>query len=218
MSYRGVYVIEYAGPFLWIILLHFLRKQIYGFAEEYTFSQKMGLLMILGHYAKRILETLFVHRFANDTMPLKYVFRNCIHYWLYMNFTSYCVMMPMQNKRKLGLDSKKAQKILFVLFWIFQFLNFMTHMTLRNLRPPGSRARRIPHGWGFGYVSCANYFWELCCWITFHLATQNYGGTMFLLISFLQMMDWATQKHDRYLRDFGSKYPADRKAFIPFIY
>mmetsp|Transcript_15993 Transcript_15993/g.24803 ORF Transcript_15993/g.24803 Transcript_15993/m.24803 type:complete len:95 (+) Transcript_15993:707-991(+) len=94
----------------------------------------------------------------------------------------------------------------------------MTHMTLRNLRKPGQRGRRIPHGWGFGTVSCANYLWELCAWITFQLMTQNYGGSMFLLVSFLQMLDWASQKQERYIKDFGSKYPSNRKAFLPYIY
>ena len=95
MSYRGVYVIEYSGPLLWLVLCHFFRKQIYGFAEEYSFNQKLGLAMVLGHYIKRILETLFVHRFANDTMPLKNIFRNCLHYWCFMGFTIYCLMQPM---------------------------------------------------------------------------------------------------------------------------
>jgi len=137
IGYRTVYVIEYAGPLVILTLLHFLRKKFYGFTEEYSFNQKLGLLMVIGHYTKRILESLFVHRFANDTMPLQNVFRNCVHYWCFMGFTVYSLMLPMQNKRKWGLDSKKAQKILFCLFWFFQFMNFMTHVTLRNLRKPG---------------------------------------------------------------------------------
>ena len=31
------------------------------------------------------------------------------------------------------------------------------------------------------------------------------------------MLIWAKEKHRRYKKDFGDKYPRDRKAMIPFI-
>mmetsp|Transcript_15993 Transcript_15993/g.24801 ORF Transcript_15993/g.24801 Transcript_15993/m.24801 type:complete len:121 (+) Transcript_15993:299-661(+) len=108
MSYRGVYIVEYSGPLIILALLHWFRKQIYGFSEKYDLNQKLALIMVLGHYVKRILETIFVHRFANDTMPAKNVIRNCIHYWGFMAFTIYCVMQPQQNKKKWGLGGKTA--------------------------------------------------------------------------------------------------------------
>ena len=61
------------------------------------------------------------------------------------------------------------------LFCIFEFLNLMTHITLKNLRKPGTTERKIPHGWGFGMVSSANYLWEACAWITFCLQAQVLG-------------------------------------------
>lgn len=38
--------------------------------------------MVVAHYVKRILETRFVHVFSRDSMPIKRMFINCLHYWI----------------------------------------------------------------------------------------------------------------------------------------
>ena len=93
----------------------------------------------------------------------------------------------------------------------------MTHIVLKNLRAPGTTERKIPHGWGFGLVSSANYFWESCAWIVFCVQAQLIGGYIYLVAAIVQMAIWAAKKHKRYREEFPD-YPKNRKAMFPFIF
>jgi very-long-chain enoyl-CoA reductase len=86
ISWTTVFLIEYFGPILITGLLAVFQKQIYGESKPFTFNQKMGIGMVLGHYVKRELETLFVHRFSSETMPFFNVFKNSFHYWFIFGF------------------------------------------------------------------------------------------------------------------------------------
>jgi hypothetical protein len=48
---------------------------------------------------------------------------------------------------------------------------------VRNLRPPGSRTRAIPHGYGFGLVSFPNYFFESVAWAAVAYMSGSWAGT-----------------------------------------
>ena len=173
--------------------------------------------MVLLHYGKRELETLFVHRFSNATMPFFNVFKNSAHYWILMGFCSmYFLLHPDYTSPQWCTDT--IHWILFAMFCSFEFMNLMCHITLRNLRKPGSTERGIPKGWGFDMVSCANYFWESLCWLTFSVSTQCAGAYLFWIVSTVQMAAWAMKKHVAYKKDFGDKYPRGRKAMFPMIY
>jgi very-long-chain enoyl-CoA reductase len=81
-------------------------------------------------------------------------------------------------------------------------MNFMCHVTLKNLRSKleseeqDSKVaelklkskRGIPYvlfiildlklkGWGFGLVTCANYWWETCVWIAFAILVRCWTCT-----------------------------------------
>ena len=173
--------------------------------------------MVLFHYLKRELETLFVHRFSNDTMPFTNIFKNCGHYWVIFGFVNmYFFLHP--DYTAPAWASETTHIIFAGIFVVFEFLNLMCHITLRNLRRPGSSERGIPKGWGFGLVSCANYFWESLCWLVFAVQSQVIGAYVFFLVSTVQMMAWAVKKHKKYREDFKDAYPRNRKVMFPFVY
>ncbi|KAJ2646848.1 3-oxo-5a-steroid 4- dehydrogenase, partial [Coemansia sp. RSA 1285] len=129
ISWRTVFYIEYLGPMVRVYML------------------------VMGHFLKRELETGFVHRFSHGTMPLFNVFKNSFHYHILSGLNlAYWVYGPSSAEGTV-LAAKLGNPTLMAIFTgIFLFAelsNLSTHITLRNLRPPGTRVRRIPFGYGF---------------------------------------------------------------------
>ncbi|KAJ8283499.1 hypothetical protein COCON_G00023490 [Conger conger] len=171
------------------------------------------------HYVKRLLETLFVHRFSHGTMPLRNIFKNCTYYWGFAAWMAYYINHPLYTPPIYG---EQQVKMALIIFLFCQIGNFSIHIALRNLRPPGSKTRKIPYPtknpftWIFLLVSCPNYTYELGSWLGFTLMTQCVPVAFFTLVGFVQMTVWAKGKHRSYLKEFRD-YPALRSPIVPFI-
>jgi len=223
VSWTTVFLVEYGGPLLIFIinyaLAHLLKRELVG-------HQRLAFWLVVLHYSKREIETLFVHIFSNGTMPLKNIFKNSFHYWIL------CGVLISTELFFFWKDpgyTTEVQYGLAALFVLFEFLNLMCHITLRKLRSAsastekgGHTKRGIPNGWGFGLVSCANYLWESYAWLTFAALTRCYTAYLFFIVSTGQMLIWALKKHKNYKKEFNGedgkpKYPRNRKAMFPFV-
>nr|CAG4635569.1 EOG090X097L [Artemia franciscana] len=169
------------------------------------------------HYLKRILETLFVHRFSHATMPLRHLYRNCAYYWIFALYVAYHINHPLYTA------PSEKQVYASLAFWLFcETGNFSIHWLLRNLRPAGTKERRIPKPTGnpfttlFNVVSCPNYTYEAGSWIAFSIMTQCLPALLFTLAGFYQMTVWALGKHRNYKKEFKD-YPRNRKSIVPFV-
>eukprot|EP00762_Andalucia_godoyi_P002569 ANDGO_03314.mRNA.1 Very-long-chain enoyl-CoA reductase len=205
IGWRTVFLVEYAGPLFAYPIFYFW----FGASQP---VQQLALLLWTIHYAKRELETLFVHRFSKGTMPLMNIFKNSGYYWGFAAFVSYFVNHP--------LYTAPCQTMVIAgttLFAAAEFGNLVCHIMLRNLRPEGTRVRKIPRGFLFELVSCPNYTFEILAWIGFTIATQTVAAALFALVGAAQMTQWAIGKHRNYRKEFKD-YPKSRKIIIPFVF
>lgn len=100
-------------------------------------------------------------------MPVSNLFKNCSYYYGFAAYVAYFVNHPAYTS-----PPETQSLALFALALLFQFSNLRCHMILSNLRAPGEKGYKIPAGFLFNYITCANYFAEIMGWVCFSLATQ----------------------------------------------
>lgn len=220
IAWKTVFLVEYAGPLFIYALVSTRPWIIYGEkgqGTELSCTAKLALICWSVHYGKRLLETLFVHRFSHGTMPLRNLFKNCSYYWGFCLYVAYHVNHPLFTP-----PSQLLQIIGASLFALCEVGNLSTHILLRNLRPAGSTVRKIPvPDWNlfnklFNLVSCPNYTYEVGSWIGFTLMTSCVPAGLFTFAGFYQMAVWALGKHRNYVKEFKD-YPRSRKSIVPFL-
>ncbi|ORY77740.1 synaptic glyco protein SC2 [Protomyces lactucae-debilis] len=207
ISWRTVFVCEYAGP----LLIHPLI--FFGLYDKHSSAQYITLAMVMLHFLKREYETMFVHRFSAETMPFFNLFKNCAHYWIIGG----ALLAWFTYGPAYAVETWQFPKIAVFTFVMGEMCNLKTHKILRDLRRPGSTERRIPYGLGFDWVSCPNYFFEILCWVGISATTGSHAAWAFTIVSAAQMWQWSLKKHQRYLKEFPKDYPKDRKILIPFV-
>lgn len=219
ISWRTVFVIEYAGPIFIHPLVYALRPYIYSHAtSEGSQLQTLTLMMIVGHFVKRELETLFVHRFSSSTMPFRNVFKNSFHYWVLAgaNIAAWIYAPSAPTAKEPNLIIMFAGLIM---YGIGEMLNLQTHLTLMSLRSPGGTERAIPQGTLFELVTCPNYLTETIAWIgILFVSNFSWAVALFAVIAVGQMAVWAKKKENRYRKEFGSQYLKKRYSMLPGIW
>ncbi|BGP17382.1 hypothetical protein JCM10213_002865 [Rhodosporidiobolus nylandii] len=224
IAWKTVFLTEYFGPLIIHPLFYFsnpLTRLLYGPEFEHSKMQTVALSLILLHYAKRELETLFVHRFSSATMPWFNIVKNSGHYWGLSGLLLAAPLYgPWNGAKALSGTVFESDKWIWgwAGLWAYAELsNLLTHLNLSSLRPAGTKVRQIPKGYGFNLVSCANYWFETVAWVAFTGLTGNWAAALFTAVAVAQMYVWAVKKHRRYKKEFGKDYPRGRKAMFPFI-
>ena len=212
ISYKLVYLIEYLGPLI-LTLLFFTRL---FYSKNIFFIQKLYFIMSFFHYSKRIYETLFIHIFSHDTMPIKNLYKNCIYYWgIYGILCNYFIFHP--NYKPIYFFIYLRYLYVF-LFFYSEKKNYNCHIILKQLKEQNNGKKNIPpNKEGFQYYTYANYFWEFFSWVSLSLLSLHWTIIFFTFCGFYQMREWALKKHKSLKDTFGDRYPKGRTAFIPFI-
>lgn len=219
VGWTTVFLTEYAGP-LFIYLAFYLRPAfVYGETSAQPTAKVVHIACACWtfHYAKRLVETIFVHRFSHATMPIFNIFKNSMYYWGFAALVGYFVNHPLYT----APHESCVYAGLFG-FTLSELGNFSIHILLRNLRPPGTKERHIPFATInpftllYKFVSCPNYTYEICSWISFSIMVQSLPALMFTVAGSYQMAIWAIGKHKNYRKEF-KEYPLERKAIIPLL-
>ncbi|GBM90073.1 putative very-long-chain enoyl-CoA reductase art-1 [Araneus ventricosus] len=220
IGWKTVFLFEYAGPLALYVATYFRPAFMYGADASKAIHPVVHIAVIcwIFHYSKRLLETLFVHRFSHATMPIHNLFKNCSYYWLFGLYIGYYANHPLYTPPACQMQIYTS----LAFFILAELGNLSIHLALRNLRPEGSTERKIPmptsnpFTWLFNYVSCPNYTYEVMAWVSFSVMTNSLPAGIFAMAGFYQMAVWALGKHRNYKKEF-SKYPKGRKAILPFI-
>ncbi|GAC93657.1 hypothetical protein PHSY_001222 [Pseudozyma hubeiensis SY62] len=220
IGWKTVFLTEYAGPIFIHPLFYYFGPKIWHREFVHSNMQTVAVTLAVAHYVKRELETLFVHRFSNGTMPLFNIFKNSTHYWFLSGFLlAPFVYSPWFSAASVAGTVQDKPAFVYgtaAVMVIAELCNAYTHIILKNLRPAGSKVRKIPRGFAFELVSCPNYFFEFVSWAAFTVLTLNPASALFAAVSTAQMFAWAVKKHKNYKKEFGKEYPK-RKAMFPFI-
>lgn len=229
VSWRLVFFIEYIGPILVHSLFYYLstlesvREKFHSGKTEYNPTlNTIAFILVVGHYLKRELETLFVHQFSLATMPLFNIFKNSFHYWVLSGAISFgyfgygFIWSTSQLSWVYNALNQVKLSTLISLFVLSETWNFYIHLRLRvwgdQQKAQGNSKKRVPINDGiFKLLVAPNYSFEVWSWIWFTVIFKfNAFALLFLAISAGQMYLWAQKKNKKY----GTK----RAFLIPYIF
>jgi very-long-chain enoyl-CoA reductase len=218
LAWRTVYIIEYLGPFFAYPLIIAFRPYIYKNATgDMSTTQWLSCGMILLHFLKREYETIFVHKFSANTLPVYNVFKNSAHYWITSGLLcAYAICSPTSLAAKADLPAVDAVGVL--VYILGEVCNLIVHLYLASLRSTGGTERRIPKGYGFELVTCPNYMYEVIAWAGIIIVSRSWAVVLFIVMGSVQMHAWAVGKEKTYRKEFGDKYKKKRYTMIPGLF
>ncbi|KND94353.1 putative enoyl reductase [Tolypocladium ophioglossoides CBS 100239] len=215
VAWKTVFLVEYLGPILLHALVVAARPYIYAGGDgDMSFAQWLSFGMIVAHFVKRELETLFVHKFSANTMPAFNIFKNSIFYWALSGLLcAYTIYSPRSLAAKADLPVMDAVATAIYLFG--EMGNALVHLYLSSLRSTGGTERKIPSGYGFSLVTCPNYMYEILSWVGIILASRDWAVVVFISVGAAQMYTWARGKESAYRKEFGDKYKKKCYVMLP---
>nr|XP_033770834.1 trans-2,3-enoyl-CoA reductase-like isoform X2 [Geotrypetes seraphini] len=182
VSWTTVFLTEYSGPLIIYLLFYARLASIYD-TEESNENIRHPVVHLACfchclHYAKCLLETLFVHKLSGGHTPLKNMLKGCTFYWGFTSWIAYYINHP----RYTPPSFENRQVILsFFTFLICEAGNHFINVSLVHQSSPGNRIcfpypTYNPFTWLSILVSCPNYTYEVGSWISFTVMTQTVPG------------------------------------------
>lgn len=166
------------------------------------------------HFLKREWETLFVHKFSANTMPVSNIVRNSFFYWSTAGLLSawhiYAPGSPADRAELGALDYAGL-----ALFVVCEVCNWMVHQHLASLRKPGGTEKGIPNCVGSSLVTCPNYMFEVLAWVGVIMISRSFAVVIFIANGIVYMRNWSIGKEKALRAEFGDRYKKKRYTMLP---
>ena len=206
--------------------------------------ERLIAAMLLGHFAKRVAETLFVHRYSGSLDGGVGGFIGTFYALLTLLITAQQAAVPRDAYVAALLPVGIA------LYAMGEAGNLYHHALLARMRrPPKEQATMlrgmsalalaatpttaealaaapetpksaysVPHGGLFGVVAMPHYFFELCAWLGVALVAQQLNALLVFggMASYLGGRAVATSRW--YRAQFGAAWPEGRRHLVPFVF
>jgi very-long-chain enoyl-CoA reductase len=174
--------------------------------------QTLLLLMWLVHFAKRLLETRFVHLYSPGKQ---------MHGCFSSNAFVFYIVFALWIGFSVFRDSyvvEGSSTLLVALFFLSIVGNFVHHYKLRLLKldMDHTRKRTFPNGLLFELVACPHYTFECLTWLLFAVISNTFASWCFFFATVALLLRWSKERYLNYKQMKG--YPEHRKALIPFLY
>jgi very-long-chain enoyl-CoA reductase len=183
------------------------------------------------HFARRTLESAFLHRYSKPSVPLADSVGEFLYYWGFAVWIAWSLCRaesPLQGGSILVGSSRPAVQALARLFWATcEIGNWSCHRILARLRPnfavntkSSRELRRVPTGGLFTVlqVSHPHYLCEILGWLAFcGCCGMPVSALCFSGCGAVIMAAWARAKHEKDRKAWGKRLPSERRALLPFI-
>lgn len=183
-------------------------------------DRQVGIVWIffalyVAHYINRSLIYPFRTRTSGKKMPLIIAFF-AIFFNLVNGSTNGIYFASFSNSYPIEwlYDARFIIGALF--FATGVIINVRSDRYLLRLRKNAKNGYEIPQGGLFKYVSCPNFLGEMLEWTGFAIMTWSPAALAFALWTIFNLVPRAYEHHRWYRKTFPD-YPAERKAFIPYV-
>lgn len=193
--------------FLYFLPFVAITFMAWSYLPTATLLQWLVYLTVAFHFIKRVLESLFVHKYAGKI--------DLFTTLMIASFYSLAAgMLGWLNSNPFPVPD--GWSYLGILLYIVGIVgNFYHHKLLADLRKD-SLDYFIPKGGLFEYVVCPHYLFEILIWLGIALLSRHLMAWLILLfiVMYLTTRSWRALKwyHEKF-KDF----PKDRKGILPFV-
>lgn len=177
-------------------------------------SQLLALCLTI-HFLKRVLETLFLHKYSTKV--------NCsvgAFIGVYYTLVSW-IILHFNKLAEVGLRGGPKESILGVLLFAFgEVGNFYHHYLLARLRREKGDVDQkymVPEGGLFSRVTCPHYLFELLAWLGISLISQEIHSYL-AFASMASYLGGRSVSQTKWAQKNIEGYPKERKNIVPILF